>query len=276
MKDLKSKYEKTFDKIEPTEEQRKRILNNILNRKKSNVYMRFAIVSCSLIILCLFGITNANDIRKSFNSLIINYKEKRDEDGNKYIELITSYDGVLEVDYDANLVERESWIDAFEKNLKTFYSYVDLEFILGVKFLKNDIFNFGYDINILRKDDNDKIAYMKLYEEYAKFDEEDEYVLDKKLLEYVSLTAQFKTKYYEENNDFDLRVRNYYSVKNYYINKLDTTALIVRLTEMGNHYLVIFSHNNVRYSFYYDCYETNMSEEAMLERVHEILDSFYY
>lgn len=274
MRDLKKKYRDEFGNINPTEEQREKMLNNILNHKTNNMYMRLAVVSCSIIILCIFGITNANDIKKSFNSLIINYKENRDEDGNKYKEIITSYDGVFELNYDANLVERESWVEALNKNLKMSYSNYDLELILGAKLLKSPLFNFSYSINVLRKNEG-KISYMKLYSVYSKYSEYDE-DYDRKLLEQASLNAQFKTKYYKGGDEFDLNVRNYYSVKNYYINNLDTTALIIRLNERGNHYLVIFSHNNVRYNFYYDNYESLIDDDKVLDRVHRILDSFYY
>lgn len=274
MRDLKKKYRDEFGNINPTEEQREKMLNNILNHKTNNMYMRLAVVSCSIIILCIFGITNANDIKKSFNSLIINYKENRDEDGNKYKEIITSYDGVFELNYDANLVERESWVEALNKNLKMSYSNYDLELILGAKLLKSPLFNFSYSINVLRKNEG-KISYMKLYSVYSKYSGYDE-DYDRKLLEQASLNAQFKTKYYKGGDEFDLNVRNYYSVKNYYINSLDTTALIIRLNERGNHYLVIFSHNNVRYNFYYDNYESLIDDDKVLDRVHRILDSFYY
>lgn len=274
MKDLKKSYRNEFSKIEPTEEQRVKMLNSILNNKRANIYRRLAVVGCSLVILCVFGITNANDIMKSFNSLIINYKEKSDEDGNKYIEFISRYDGVLEVNYDAKLVERESWVESFEKNLQSFYSNYDLELILGVKFLKSRFFDVGYNIHILRKNKDYKITYMNLYNVSTRFDHDDEY--DRKILEQISLTAQFKTKYYKEGNDFDLKVRNYYSVKNYYVKSLDTTAVLVRLNERGNHYLVIFAHNNVRYNFYYDNYDLSMDEDKILNRIHEVLDSFYY
>jgi len=206
------------------------------------MHMRFAVLICSVVIFCIFGITNAYDIRKSFNSLIIDYNEKKDEDGNKYIELVTTYDGILKVNYDANIVARENWVESFEKGLRTFYSNYDLEQILGVKFLKNKYMEPGYEVNTLRKNEEEKIAYMKLYNFKLKFDDEES--LYKKLLEEISLTAQFKTQYYSDKNDFDLKVRNYYSVKNYYIESLDTTALIVRLNEKGNHYLIIFSHIN--------------------------------
>lgn len=273
MKDLKKSYKNEFSKIEPTEEQRVKMLKSILNNKRANIYRRLAVVGCSLVILCVFGITNANDIMKSFNSLIINYKEKSDEDGNKYIEFISRYDGVLEVNYDAKLVERESWVESFEKNLRSTYSNYDLELILGVKFLRSRFFDPSYSINILKKDMNSKITYGALYNITNKYSR-DEY--DKKILEQISLTAQFKTKYYKEGNDFDLKVRNYYSVKNYYIKNLDTTAVLVRLNERGNHYLVIFAHNNVRYNFYYDNYDLSMDEDKILNRIHEVLDSFYY
>ncbi len=276
MKDLKKSYKKEFEKICPSEEQKQKMLNNITKHSNYNVHMHFAILICSVVIFCIFGITNAYDIGKSFNSLIVNYKEKKDEDGNKYSELVTTYDGVLEVDYDANIVARENWVESFEKGLKTFYSNYDLEQILGVKFLRNKYMEPGYEVNTLRKNEDEKIAYMELYEVYEKFNDNYEYVEDKKLLESVELTAQFKTKYYKENNDFDLKVRNYYSVKNYYIKNLDTTALLVRLNERGNHYLVIFAHNNIRYSFYYDNYNLSMDENNTLDRIHEILDSFYY
>ena len=274
MRDLKKKYRDEFSNINPTEEQREKMLNNILNHKTNNMYIRLAVVSCSIIILCIFGITNANDIKKSFNSLIINYKENRDEDGNKYKEIITSYDGVFELNYDANLVERESWVEALNKNLKMSYSNYDLELILGAKLLKSPLFNFSYSIKKKKKNEG-KISYMKLYSVYSKYSGYDE-DYDRKLLEQASLNAQFKTKYYKGGDEFDLNVRNYYSVKNYYINSLDTTALIIRLNERGNHYLVIFSHNNVRYNFYYDNYESLIDDDKVLDRVHRILDSFYY
>ncbi len=201
MKDLKKSYKKEFEKICPSEEQKQKMLNNITKHSNYNVHMHFAILICSVVIFCIFGITNAYDIGKSFNSLIVNYKEKKDEDGNKYSELVTTYDGVLEVDYDANIVARENWVESFEKGLKTFYSNYDLEQILGVKFLRNKYMEPGYEVNTLRKNEDEKIAYMELYEVYEKFNDNYEYVEDKKLLESVELTAQFKTKYYKENNE---------------------------------------------------------------------------
>lgn len=276
MIDLRKKYKSEFKNITPTEEQKKRVLENILIDKKPKVYLNFGVLACCLTILCLFGITNAYDIRKTFNSLIINFKEKSDEDGNKYIELTTRYDGVLELNYDAKLPEIESWTDAFERDLKINYSNYDLELILGVKFLKNSLFVEGYNINVLRKNEG-KIAYGKFYQSYDIYEDDyDSFVDERKLLEHLALSAQFKTKYYQDRNEFDINIRNYYSTKNYYMDKLNTTALVVRLNERGNHYLVIFSHNNVRYSFYYDNYNMPIMEDKMLNRIHEILDSFYY
>lgn len=276
MKNYNKVFKQEFKDVAPTEEQSNRMLNNILNGKShKNMYLKLSVAISSIVILCFFGITNANDIKKTFNSLIINYQETRDDDGNKYIELVTSYDGVLEINYDANLPEISSWVDAFEKGGITYFSNHDWELLLGVKLLKNKIFVQGYNINVLRKNLDNKISYAKLYESYDLYSEE--HTTDEnKLIEHLGLSLQFKTKYYEEENDFNISIREYYDSKNYYIENLDTTALVVRLDERARHYLVIFSHNNIRYSFYYDNYASEVSEEESLKRVHEILDSFEY
>ncbi len=276
MRDLKKQYQKEFSNIKPTSIQREKLLNNILMSKgKDNYYLKFGVVISTVLILCFFGITNATAIKETFNALRFNYFEKTDEYGNEYRELVTKYDGVIELNYDADLPEIESWIQAAETGLNMEYSSYDINILLGVKLLNNSLFsNRYYTFNTIKKNGDEKITYASLFAAYNSY--EDENLDDIKIKEHIMMSCQFKTKYYENGNDFDLNIKDYYSVKNYYMEKLDTSALIIKLSESGRHYLVIFSHNNIRYKFYYDYYNQSVREEDILKRIRKILDSFEY
>ena len=220
------------------------------------------------------GITYAEEIKEIVTSIFTkSYTEK--VDGNDVQKIKLKYNGVKEINYNADLKEPTgSGIDSFknepiDKDSYSMYTYEELEKELGIKLLKNDLFKRDkFILKTLEKNDG-KIATISLYmTNVFKYDNK-----ENKNVSFVSFNILIKTKYAERKENSELNHGNYTdeTIPKYKVGKLNTIAYGI---EYGKRRRVYMEYDDVIYSFtlspgadYY-----NKSDEE----VQKILDAFHY
>ena len=219
------------------------------------------------------GVTYANEIKEIVTSIFTkSYTEK--VDGNDVQKIKLKYNGVKEINYEADLKEPTgSGIDSFknepiDKDSYSMYTYEELEKELGIKLLKNDLFKRDKFILKTLEKKNGKIATICLYmTNVFKYDNK-----ENKNVSFVSFNILIKTKYAERKENSELNHGNYTdeTIPKYKVGKLNTIAYGI---EYGKRRRVYMEYDDVIYSFtlspgadYY-----NKSDE-----VQKILDACHY
>lgn len=277
MNKLKEKYIDNISNIVLTDERNAYLRLETINRykkRKRNKKIIFSLIMMFSILIIGTGITYAEEIKEIVTSIFTkSYTEKIDNNEVQKIKL--KYNGVKEINYNADLKEPTgSGIDSFknepiDKDSYSMYTYEELEKELGIKLLKNDLFKRDkFILKTLEKNDG-KIATISLYmTNVFKYDNK-----ENKNVSFVSFNILIKTKYAERKENSELNHGNYTdeTIPKYKVGKLNTIAYGI---EYGKRRRVYMEYDDVIYSFtlspgadYY-----NKSDEE----VQKILDAFHY
>lgn len=277
MNKLKEKYIDNISNIVLTDERNNYLRLETINRykkRKRNKKIIFSLIMMFSILIIGTGITYAEEIKEIVTSIFTkSYTEKIDNNEVQKIKL--KYNGVKEINYNADLKEPTgSGIDSFknepiDKDSYSMYTYEELEKELGIKLLKNDLFKRDkFILKTLEKNDG-KIATISLYmTNVFKYDNK-----ENKNVSFVSFNILIKTKYAERKENSELNHGNYTdeTIPKYKVGKLNTIAYGI---EYGKRRRVYMEYDDVIYSFtlspgadYY-----NKSDEE----VQKILDAFHY
>ena len=277
MNKLKEKYIDNISNIVLTDERNAYLRLETINRykkRKRNKKIIFSLIMMFSILIIGTGITYAEEIKEIVSSIFTkSYTEK--VDGNEVQKIKLKYNGVKEINYNADLKEPTgSGIDSFknepiDKDSYSMYTYEELEKELGIKLLKNDLFkNDKFILKTLEKNDG-KIATIGLYMiNVFKYDNK-----ENKNVSFVSFNILIKTKYAERKENSELNHGNYTdeTIPKYKVGKLNTIAYGI---EYGKRRRVYMDYDDVLYSFTLSPgadYHNKPDEE-----VQKILDGFHY
>lgn len=277
MNKINDRFNNTFDNIKLSKSQSYDLNQRIIlgyKKRKRNKKIIFSLIMMFSILIIGTGITYAEEIKEIVTSIFTkSYTEK--VDGNDVQKIKLKYNGVKEINYNADLKEPTgSGIDSFknepiDKDSYSMYTYEELEKELGIKLLKNDLFKRDkFILKTLEKNDG-KIATISLYmTNVFKYDNK-----ENKNVSFVSFNILIKTKYAERKENSELNHGNYTdeTIPKYKVGKLNTIAYGI---EYGKRRRVYMEYDDVIYSFtlspgadYY-----NKSDEE----VQKILDAFHY
>ncbi len=277
MNKINDRFNNTFDNIKLSKSQsydlNQKIILGYKKRKKKNKII-FSLIMMFSILIIGTGITYAEEIKEIVTSIFTkSYTEK--VDGNDVQKIKLKYNGVKEINYNADLKEPTgSGIDSFknepiDKDSYSMYTYEELEKELGIKLLKNDLFKKDkFILKTLEKNDG-KIATISLYmTNVFKYDNK-----ENKNVSFVSFNILIKTKYAERKENSELNHGNYTdeTIPKYKVGKLNTIAYGI---EYGKRRRVYMEYDDVIYSFTLSTgadYRDKPDEE-----VQKILDAFHY
>lgn len=277
MNKINDHFNNTFDNIKLSKSQsydlNQRIILGYKKRKKKNKII-FSLIMMFSILIIGTGITYAEEIKEIVTSIFTkSYTEK--VDGNDVQKIKLKYNGVKEINYNADLKEPTgSGIDSFknepiDKDSYSMYTYEELEKELGIKILKNDLFKRDKFILETLEKKNGKIATIGLYmTNVFKYDNK-----ENKNVSFVSFNILIKTKYAERKENSELNHGNYTdeTIPKYKVGKLGTIAYGI---EYGKRRRVYMEYDDVIYSFTLSTgadYRDKPDEE-----VQKILDAFHY
>ena len=83
MKKNNKNYKKLFNNLIIENEKKEKIYSNILNSKERKAYFKFAYIIPAIILVLFTGIVFADDIKFTFNSLVVKKIEKENSKGEK-------------------------------------------------------------------------------------------------------------------------------------------------------------------------------------------------
>ena len=277
MNKLNDSFTNTFDSIKLSKEKSNSLNKKIIfayKQKRKKMKIIVSILAIASVLLVGTGIAYANEIKEIVSSIFTkSYTEK--VDGNDVQKIKLKYNGVKEINYNADLKEPTgSGIDSFknepiDKDSYSMYTYEELEKKLGIKLLKNDLFKRDkFILKTLEKNDG-KIATIGLYmTNVFKYDNK-----ENKNVSFVSFNILIKTKYAETKENSELNHGNYTdeTIPKYKVNQLNTIAYGI---EYGKRRRVYMEYDDVIYSFTLSTgadYRDKPDEE-----VQKILDAFHY
>ena len=277
MNKINDRFNNTFDNIKLYKSQSYDLNQRIIlgyKKRKRNKKIIFSLIMMFSILIIGTGITYAEEIKEIVTSIFTkSYTEKIDNNEVQKIKL--KYNGVKEINYNADLKEPTgSGIDSFknepiDKDSYSMYTYEELEKELGIKLLKNDLFKKDkFILKTLEKNDG-KIATISLYmTNVFKYDNK-----ENKNVSFVSFNILIKTKYAERKENSELNHGNYTdeTIPKYKVGKLNTIAYGI---EYGKRRRVYMEYDDVIYSFTLSTgadYRDKPDEE-----VQKILDAFHY
>ena len=277
MNKINDRFNNTFDNIKLSKSQSYDLNQRIIlgyKKRKRNKKIIFSLIMMFSILIIGTGITYAEEIKEIVTSIFTkSYTEK--VDGNDVQKIKLKYNGVKEINYNADLKEPTgSGIDSFknepiDKDSYSMYTYEELEKELGIKLLKNDLFKKDkFILKTLEKNDG-KIATISLYmTNVFKYDNK-----ENKNVSFVSFNILIKTKYAERKENSELNHGNYTdeTIPKYKVGKLNTIAYGI---EYGKRRRVYMEYDDVIYSFTLSTgadYRDKPDEE-----VQKILDAFHY
>lgn len=277
MNKINDRFNNTFDNIKLSKSQSYDLNQRIIlgyKKRKRNKKIIFSLIMIFSILIIGTGITYAEEIKEIVSSIFTkSYTEK--VDGNDVQKIKLKYNGVKEINYNADLKEPTgSGIDSFknepiDKDSYSMYTYEELEKELGIKILKNDLFKRDkFILETLEKNDG-KIATISLYmTNVFKYDNK-----ENKNVSFVSFNILIKTKYAERKENSELNHGNYTdeTIPKYKVGKLNTIAYGI---EYGKRRRVYMEYDDVIYSFTLSTgadYHNKPDEE-----VQKILDAFHY
>lgn len=270
-------FNNTFDNIKLSKSQSYDLNQRIIlgyKKRKKNKKIIFSLIMMFSILIIGTGITYAEEVKEIVTSIFTkSYTEK--VDGNDVQKIKLKYNGVKEINYNADLKEPTgSGIDSFknepiDKDSYSMYTYEELEKELGTKLLKNDLFKRDkFILETLEKKDG-KIATISLYMNNAFMYDNKE----NKNVSIVNFNILIKTKYAERKENSELNHGNYTdeTIPKYKVNQLNTIAYGI---EYGKRRRVYMDYDDVLYSFTLSPgadYHNKPDEE-----VQKILDGFHY
>lgn len=133
MKKNNKNYKKLFNSLIIENEKKEKIYSNILNSKERKTYFKFAYIIPAIILVLFTGIVFADDIKFTFNTLVVKKIEKENSKGEKFNTLIYKSDSLAEINYDADLPVTDSI------NNYNYYNIDEIENKLGITFVKNNM-----------------------------------------------------------------------------------------------------------------------------------------
>lgn len=277
MNKLNDSFTNTFDSIKLSKEKSNSLNKKIIfayKQKRKKMKIIVSILAIASVLLVGSGIAYANEIKEIVSSIFTkSYTEK--VDGNDVQKIKLKYNGVKEINYNADLKEPTGGgIDSLknepiDKDSYSMYTYEELEKELGTKLLKNDLFKRDkFILETLEKKDG-KIATISLYMNNAFMYDNKE----NKNVSIVNFNILIKTKYAERKENSELNHGNYTdeTIPKYKVNQLNTIAYGI---EYGKRRRVYMEYDDVVYSFTLSTgadYRDKPDEE-----VQKILDAFHY
>lgn len=277
MNKINDRFNNTFDNIKLSKSQSYDLNQRIIlgyKKRKRNKKIIFSLIMMFSILIIGTGIAYANEIKEIVTSIFTkSYTEK--VDGNDVQKIKLKYNGVKEINYNADLKEPTgSGIDSLnnepiDKDSYSMYTYEELEKELGIKLLRNDLFKRDKFILKTLEKKNGKISTISLYmTNVFKYDNK-----ENKNVSFVSFNILIKTKYAESKENSELNHGNYTdeTIPKYKVGKLNTIAYGI---EYGKRRRVYMDYDDVLYSFTLSPgadYHNKPDEE-----VQKILDGFHY
>lgn len=277
MMNLRKEAKKTFDKITLSKKREEEILNKILRKKKTYQILKPILVSCLLLaFFTTLGITYAKDIKDTFNSLIIKQVKKEDSNGKYSIVKFKSI-GIVKIKENADISKLKS--QKTDKGIQ--YKKEDLEKELSIKMLKSSQFPLEYltEWDIQYKDN--KITRASFFIENISNELPDK-ITETGVLEFhrdntmCNMYISFKTQFYKSTKDEASSFASHGTrTEEYYIKKLDTTALIIKYEQDEDSHSKVwdihFDYKNISYYFQFYFHGTNPNTELK-----KFMDSLYY
>ena len=268
MKNLSKSARETFDNISLSKKQEERILNNILERKNNICFAKPIIIGSILISFgATLGIVYADDIKRMFNTLIIKEEIKENNNGDNYTIVKSKSEGIIRIKDNANIDN----LNKIKSNNKIELKLNDLENELGVKILKSTLYPFEYITQESIELKNNKITQASFSISNISNELPDEITEAGELQFYrdyteCNMNIYFKTQFFDSSDtSLNSIAPRGTRTENYYINKLDTTALIVKFEPEENSrskvWDIIFDYKNITYKFTFFFHGTDPKSE---------------
>lgn len=240
MKKFEKKYKELFNNLSIDNDRKDEIYTNIINQKK--VHFKLAYIIPVLALFLFTGIVFADNIKSTFNTLMVKYVTKE----NKNSIIYKSYSSA-KINYDADLPEVDN------SNVYNYYDISDVEEKLGIKFLKSEKIKNKKIAQLSTIKNNGKIAFAAFkisnaYDEKPIYDNENETQYDKSSV-LCDIVISLKTKYSSDKKLEEWSsASNQVSLSEYYIRSIDTTALVRKYEGLRSLREVMVDYNDIRYS----------------------------
>ncbi len=268
MKNLRKSARETFDNVSLSKKQEERILNNILKRNNNLCFAKPIIIGSILISFgATLGIVYADDIKRTFNTLIIKEEIKESSKGDNYNIVKSKSQGIIRIKDNANIDN----LNKIQSNNKIQFKLNDLENELGIKFLKSTLSPFEYITQESIESKNNKITQAIFSVNNISNELPDKITKTGELQFYRDYTEcnmgiYFKTQFFDSSDtSLNSIAPRGTRTENYYINKLDTTALIVKFEPDENSrskvWDIIFDYKNITYKFTFFFHGTDPKSE---------------
>lgn len=276
MKNLNSKFTKTFNEMQLSREKEDYLKEKIIfgykkKQKRKKVFVSVIIVFG--ILLVGTGITYAKDFRANLDKLIMKVKVNQEGGPSR---ILVRYDGGKKINNDANLSEPkcETGIDSIlNKPIKeeclSMYSYEELESELNIKLLKSDLFKKNrFILQDLKREDG-KITSLKLRMENVLTPDS----VDKVNGSWINMRIFINTKKVNLDDDkVDYTVEDSANTFiKYYVKNLDSFAAGDKTGRIRMVYLV---YDDVLYNFF--ILPSGKARDNPDEEVMRILDSLHF
>lgn len=246
MKRFDKSYKNLFDNLSIDNDKKELIYTNIVNSKQKGVGFKLAYLVPVIALFLFTGIVFADDIKSTFNTLLVKYVTKENSKGDKFSTIIYKSDSLAEINYDADLPVVN---DSDDYN---YYSISDIEDKLEISFLKSDMIKNEEAAQITTIKNNNKIAFAvfkisNAYGEKPLYVNNNETQYDKNSV-LCDIVISLKTKY-STNEELEKwsGASKQIIISEYFIKSINTTALIRKYEGLQSLREVLFDYNNIRY-----------------------------
>lgn len=243
----KNKYKEFFDDLLIENDKKEKIYFNIVNKKNNKFNFKLAYVMPIFIFSLFVGIVFADEIKSTFNTLIVKHVEKENDNGEKYDTIIYKSGSLAEINYNADLPIVDNSTDY------NYYTINEIENKLGISFLKSDLIknkNIA-QLTTIKKDNKISFAVFKIFNAYNEIplyenESETQYGKESVICDIViSLKTKYSTNEKLEEWSSGSKV---VSISEKYVKSLDTTVLIKKHEGLDSLREVLFDYDNIRYS----------------------------
>lgn len=278
MNDLKAQFKKQFDKLDIPSEREEILKNQIIDgykKKQRNKKVVFSILIVFSGLLLGTGIIYAKDIKANIDKIVTKISERKNSQGILYKNYKIESDARKELNYDAKLEEPkcDDYIDNFtgiteDNKCYTLYTYDELESELGIKLLKNDLFERNKFILKRVSRINGKISFIELQIKNpmnAKMNSSE--------TTYITMSVYMLTKYHKSKNNKLWEFNDTSDgIHEYYIKNLDTTAHGTGHGHLSRYVFLVY--DDIIYKLRIKAGGENVKYPD--KEVQRILDSFHY
>ncbi len=275
MKNLNSKFTKTFNEMQLSSEKEDYLKEKIITGYKKKQKRKKVFVSVIIvfgILLVGTGITSAKDFKANLDKLIMKVKVNQEGEPSR---ILVRYDGGKKINNDANLSEPkcETGIDTIlNKPIKeeclSMYSYDELESELNTKLLKSDLFKKNrFILQDLKREDGIITSLKLLMANVLTPDFVDK--VDGSWIDMRILINTKKVNLDDDKVDYTVEDSENKFLK-YYVKNLDSFAAGVKVGRIRMVYLV---YDDVLYNF--SIIPSGKARDNPDEEVMRILDSLH-